>query len=471
MELRDLCRFCATNAADPQIQLFSRKDPNLREIVDKFFPIKISDTDDLPKCICKACFAQVLIVKEFFENLLNADAVLAAKLAAQEREKATRIKIISEKLVRLPISVKKVPVALQKPVAMPSETPNLEATKPVLDISHVLNRLKGVTVKKTKVSVSIDEVTTPPVRRTSSRNKSVSYNSEDLKASTPPKEDSDDEEYKPRTPRTTPKKRKLSNGRSPSSKPIIKMVLNNGPAYVCTTCKSRFDSFEKLKTHMTESQKCKDANVTCQVCAKVCTNRKALYAHSLTHKEKTTVSCDKCGKPFVNRFNLENHMVSAHGQHEETNSVFRCRICEKQFASRNDLAEHMQAHQTQERLCETCGKAFPSANALKVHVRSHGAQNFPCLAEGCDKSFRSQVQLTQHAQVHGDAKLFACPKCDKKFTRKSSLALHAKTHDVTTMKVAVVPEPDKAPRTIEETVIIQPTSGQPSSYTLSFQNF
>lgn len=41
MELHELCRFCATNVADSQIQLFSKKDPNLHEIVEKFFPIKV----------------------------------------------------------------------------------------------------------------------------------------------------------------------------------------------------------------------------------------------------------------------------------------------------------------------------------------------------------------------------------------------------------------------------------------------
>lgn len=41
MEFYELCRFCATNLADLQIQLFSKKDPNLQEIVQKFFPIKV----------------------------------------------------------------------------------------------------------------------------------------------------------------------------------------------------------------------------------------------------------------------------------------------------------------------------------------------------------------------------------------------------------------------------------------------
>lgn len=496
---------------------------------------QISEADNLPKCICKACFAQVMVVKEFFENIINADKVLKHKHEQQKQEKESRIKMISEKLAGLPISVKKVPV--KQPVTI---TQNLLIDKNGMisqDISHVLQKLKGVTVKKTKVSIGgsdsvvpsvqsevIPEVISVPPRRTTRNKQGVMY-TEELKPSTA-KEDDSDEEYKPptsTTPRSTPKKKKLSsssNGKSPSVKPIIKMVLNTGPAYVCVTCKSRFESFEKLKDHMLQSQKCKYANVTCQVCNKVCQNRKALYAHSLTHKEKVLYTCEICSKSFANRFNLENHKVSAHAiQVEENGSIFRCRLCEKQFSSRALLFTHMKDHQKDkiERLCETCGKSFLSMDALKAHTRTHSKQpgTFACNVDGCKKVFRSNVQLIQHSHVHTGIKSFACQKCEKTYAKKSSLAIHEKIHSnnngAVTFKcrhcgisylssvklkehvknmhpnrettpspemnqnesgVLLVPAQEiEEALTIEERVIIQPTTGNPSSYTLSFQNF
>lgn len=453
-----------------------------------------------------------MVVKEFFENIINADKVLKHKHEKEKQAKENRIKIISEKLVRLPISVKIVPVR-QVITTPPKSIDTKETTSP--DISLVLNKLKGVTVKKTKVAVPSEElVEVPPVtpRRTSRTIQEVMY-TEEIKASLS-KEDDSDEEYRPptsTTPRSTPKKKKLSpsaNGKSPNPKPIIKMVLNTGPAYVCVSCKSRFESFEKLKDHMLESQKCKDANVTCQICNKVCLNRKALYAHSLKHKEKVLFTCETCQKSFANRFNLENHKVSVHAlKIEENGSIFRCRLCEKQLQSRADLFTHMEEHQKEKvpRLCETCGKSFVTMDALRTHMRTHSSpRNYACTVEGCSKAFRSRVQLTQHTHVHTGVKSFACQKCDKVYAKKSSLSSHVKTHnhngemtqkcrnrpqwqyihdtkqehettkppETSTTQMTLVPElVVEEARTIEETVIIQPTNGQPSSYTLSFQNF
>lgn len=318
-------------------------------------------------------------MKQFFENIINADKVLKHK---HEQHKQNQIKIVSEKLNRLPISVKKVPTKQPVAIIQTQLTDKNESISSSQDISLVLNKLKGVTVRKTKVSQSSVELTSEPevlesqvegspttvLPRRTTRNKPIIYKEE-------PKDDSD-EEYKPptatTTPRTTPKKKKLSASNGKSPKPIIKMVLNTGPAYVCVTCKGRFESFEKLKDHMTSSQKCKDANVTCQICEKVCGNRKALYAHSLTHKEKITITCEICSKGFANRFNLENHKVSAHAVHiEENGSVFRCRLCDKQFESRAELFSHMDGHPKEkvERLCETCGKSFLHMDALRAHYR------------------------------------------------------------------------------------------------------
>uniref|UniRef100_A0A336LQL8 CSON011282 protein n=1 Tax=Culicoides sonorensis TaxID=179676 RepID=A0A336LQL8_CULSO len=512
MELSELCRFCATNSTYLQISLFSKTDPNLNAIVDKFFPIKISEADNLPKYICKACFAQVMVVNQFFENIINADKVLRYKQEEYKKQQAAKIKIISEKLNRLPISIKKVPIKQIDSTVQQQSTNIKELSTPLSDISTVLHKLKGVTVKKTKITPAADQPIeksdfdvdeTTSSRRT--RNKKL-YFEEDQKTI---ENDNSDEDYKPPTPRTTPKKKKLSpnNGKSPSSKPIIKMMLNPGPAYVCVTCKSRFESFEKLKQHMVESQRCKDANVTCQICSKVCGNRKALYAHSLTHKEKTTFTCEICKtKSFTNRFNLDNHKASVHAiQVKENGSVFRCRLCEKQFSSRAELFPHMTEHQKEkiERLCEICGKSFFSMEALKSHCRTHS--EIVCNVDGCNKKFNTGLELCQHSQAQKDNKMFCCKECGKNFTKNSSLKLHERTHkNESTNKcklcgisydnliklekhmknkhsLSTKSEPGEIidegnmgteqSRTIEETVIIQPTNGQPSSYTLSFQNF
>lgn len=140
-------------------------------------------------------------------------------------------------------------------------------------------------------------------------------------------------------------KRKKNTTNSSKSKNVIVIKMDRPAAYVCTTCQSRFPDFERLKEHIKTSKKCKIVNLTCEVCDKVCDTKKALYAHTLTHRYKSTFVCDECGKTYTNRFNLENHKSSVHGEQiEEYGSIYKCKVCENQFTNRKDLFDHVESH-------------------------------------------------------------------------------------------------------------------------------
>lgn len=476
-----------------------------------------------------------MVVNKFFENILNADKQLKFKEEQLKQKNVSQIKTLSEKLNRLPnIQIKKVSVKMKPPDDEPliiSAIPPNEADP----IEEALKKYKGITVKKTKVETLID--TTVPVLiknipektsatnaiatpRANRRSTVINIDSEDdeednddVKA----KKDDSDVEYKPNsTPRNTPKKRKpvITNSnnttKSPTTRPVVKMILNEGPAYVCVSCKGRFQSFEALKDHISKSEKCKNANTTCSVCGKVCNNRKALYAHSLTHKDRISYICELCGKNYTNKFNLENHKSSVHDIHfEEKGSIYKCRFCEKNFTTKAQLFPHVLAHQKEktERLCDACGKSFNSMEALKSHNRTHlDHKPFSCQEDGCDKKFRSNLLLTQHLHVHTGIKTFECNKCEKKFAKKTSLTVHERTHSGSTSNECIAcgmffdtplklnihiknihphlssPPPLKqiksdesiepvTPQSIDDTIVVQPNPGQPSSYTLSFSNF
>lgn len=75
----DLCRLCAESksAAD----LLSIKDEywsqqNLDLKISRFFQIKISESDKLPKCVCSKCCEKVIITSDFNEKVQQAQETL-----------------------------------------------------------------------------------------------------------------------------------------------------------------------------------------------------------------------------------------------------------------------------------------------------------------------------------------------------------------------------------------------------------
>lgn len=176
-----------------------------------------------------------------------------------------------------------------------------------------------------------------------------------------------------------------------SNKPtVVKMLCE--ASFVCMTCKINVHTFEELKIHMKTSIACKQINLTCDACGKICDSKKSLYQHSLTHKQKSAFVCEECGKIYTNRFNLENHKSSFHGEQvEEYGSIYKCKICDDAFTNRKDLYDHLSNHRKMPsvNLCDTCGKCFNYPEQLRSHVRVHSDHRpFPCTY--CDKRFRSR---------------------------------------------------------------------------------
>lgn len=162
--------------------------------------------------------------------------------------------------------------------------------------------------------------------------------------------DNDDPSYEPYREEVESKpqkkiKRKLSSAKL-QRQSKVQIVHIQGPAsYICMTCKDKFPTFETLKEHIKSNLPCKSVNLTCDKCPKVCDNKKSLYQHSLTHRDKWSYMCEECGKSYSNRFNLENHKSSFHGDSvDEYGSIYKCKICDKQFTVRKELYQHISSH-------------------------------------------------------------------------------------------------------------------------------
>lgn len=337
-------------------------------------------------------------MKEFFDNVLNAEAEMKRR---QERiKKENLLKDPLEKLTRLGIRLQKVvkqdslQIITQQPIIINAAPTTTTAT---VQVQNALTRLSatGVTLKKMRPSIengtTAIEPSVAPVIRTYSRAATkvlpTSPSRTELKRkakespakikteiASPEDDDPKDTDYSPNPVKeTTPKKRrivtKVVDLHSPTTKTVnnetFVVNVNPGPVYVCTNCRSRFNTFEELKTHMRESIMCKYANTTCNVCGKIYESRKQLYSHSQRHKIASN-HCPECGKTYSSKYSLENHRASVHGvEMEEVEGLqYQCRICSESFKTRKELFPHVFSH--------TNGKDDDELN--QIDPKKHGPQ-------------------------------------------------------------------------------------------------
>ncbi|EDS33919.1 gastrula zinc finger protein XFG20-1 [Culex quinquefasciatus] len=453
----DVCRFCGEHN-DVIVDLISSQ---LCDKLVKYFPLKFDSTDSLPKVACTDCASIIQQTEGFILKAQETERNLLAKTGRPQPAN----NVLSPSEIRSLASKASQPKSADKP-----------------SLSDVLQKLgSGLTVKKVqtgdskstdrnaqvsgveqflamKMEVLDDEVENIPTEdliqyndtddEDAQREAQTSFNnivSVNVKESHSDSEEwhesyleealseEGDEDYtptplysgkrKPRTRRHLPKPK--PRPRAPAAQSVV-INLKDPCHFVCVTCKGKFSSFEELQGHLDQSVACKKVNSTCEVCGKVCANRKMLSQHKLTHSERPQYVCDQCGKVYSNVFNLENHKSQVHGDETDFGYVYKC--CDLTFKTRRELNEHTATHtKILNLLCDACGKSFTSQKALKSHAMSHtNIRPFSC--DMCQKAFRTKLLLVQHAHVHTGVKAFNCDICEKAFAKKESLRKHYKTH-------------------------------------------
>ena len=103
--------------------------------------------------------------------------------------------------------------------------------------------------------------------------------------------------------------------------------------------------------------------------------------------------------------------------------------CRYSCNSECDLDKHISYHLNKRQfVCEECNKDFNSNSHLINHKRYVHSNDRPfvCNRMDCNKTFKTESQLTQHNLTHSSVKSFGCNKCDKRFKVYSNLFDHKK---------------------------------------------
>ena len=134
---------------------------------------------------------------------------------------------------------------------------------------------------------------------------------------------------------------------------------------------------------------------TCKICSNVLSSRGALVKHMVTHSDEKPFKCDQCDLQFNQNRDLKTHKMQKHTMQRP----HVCGICGKGFVHKFYLMEHMTYHTGEKQFqCNYCGKTFPCQSSLSKHIKRHSTtRNFSCNL--CSKAFTVKKDLTAHIKL------------------------------------------------------------------------
>ncbi len=219
----------------------------------------------------------------------------------------------------------------------------------------------------------------------------------------------------------------------------------------CPICQKELN-YTNLKRHL-DTHKSLDLRkqLKCLICNQLCTNKRNLLHHMLSHRGENTRECPVCNQKVTN---LSRHIINAHSKHK-----ISCPICSKQI-QKISIDRHMQTHDENRKryVCTGCDKSFSSEGNLKRHSQSHigdGMVTCPVCrgkyspgslpvhlknahgernSETCTICGGSFLNLSRHLLTHNSVKV-KCPTCTKEYKNKYLLSEHMKIHNERKMKI------------------------------------
>nr|XP_057939807.1 zinc finger protein 1035 isoform X1 [Doryrhamphus excisus]XP_057939808.1 zinc finger protein 1035 isoform X1 [Doryrhamphus excisus] len=247
--------------------------------------------------------------------------------------------------------------------------------------------------------------------------------------------------------------------------------------YLCNHCNTPCASLEHflshLKNHENEHTVTDNLPVTlkCKMCKMTFSSKSNLDEHERHHcVSATNFECKECGRRFLERDALQQHLCShqlqepqenAHDSTSETThrvtvpeedvdvtgeELYHCRDCSMQFSSKSILLEHQNTKHNKEWQikrafkCTYCEKTFAWRHSLRNHVRkihmTTPPQNTASPAKNklkctqCNYESKTPQELSLHMRMHAETEVgkYRCDMCYKSFASTGQLELHQESH-------------------------------------------
>ncbi|CAG9806270.1 unnamed protein product [Chironomus riparius] len=165
----------------------------------------------------------------------------------------------------------------------------------------------------------------------------------------------------------------------------------------------------------------------CHYCPKLFSNRSGrLYHQEQAHFNRKRFQCDQCQRSFGLKQTLMNHIRNKHSNNVRS---FKCDLCDKTYKTKSALYNHRVYHSKEDPKyhCNYCTKKFHFNFLLQQHETIHLglAKSYEC--DVCKKIFNTKNKLTKHRGIHANNQ-HVCTKegCNFKGNLKRYLIAHIK---------------------------------------------
>ena len=212
--------------------------------------------------------------------------------------------------------------------------------------------------------------------------------------------------------------------------------------YICNICDIQLCSEASLKRHIKSVHNSSWKNHTqCHHCKKSFSRIDSLTRHlTEVHMESPVnlhflsqftkpYKCEQCGKRFLRREILEDHIFNFHSlDSKNQKESYCCPQCSKEFITLWVLNRHIESVHEEKRSdykCVKCHKTFNRADTLAGHTK-HCQEGGKLSCEKCNKKFDRKYNLNRHINEahHEDGTKYKCVHCTKSFGRKDNLKRH-----------------------------------------------